>query len=179
LKDPRAATAGHFERYLERLQPSMNPIPPSDSYPPLSRKVTVGPDSYLTLHYSLADLDGTEYVSTFDLSPATLQMGSGQLAETLESCLLGLAAGERQVFELAGGRRLRRHNPRLVERIARSALPPEVELRVNSLIEFSSPDGAGFAGFLRELSDSSALFDFNHPLAGKAIRFEVEVIAIM
>jgi hypothetical protein len=47
-------------------------------------------DSYLTLHYRLADLDGSEYVSTFDLSPATLQMGSGQLAETLESCLIGL-----------------------------------------------------------------------------------------
>jgi FKBP-type peptidyl-prolyl cis-trans isomerase SlpA len=72
------------------------------------------------------------------------------------------------------------HNPRLVERIARSALPPDIELRVNSLVEFSSPDGAGnFAGFLRELTESSALFDFNHPLAGKAIRFEVEVIAIM
>ncbi|MEF8719697.1 MAG: FKBP-type peptidyl-prolyl cis-trans isomerase [Candidatus Accumulibacter necessarius] len=157
----------------------MNPIPPSDSYPPLS-PVTVGPDSYLTLHYRLADLDGTEYVSTFDLSPATLQMGSGQLAETLESCLLGLPTGERHVFQLDEVDAFGSHNPRLVERIARSALPPEVELRVNSLIEFSSPDGASsFAGFLRELSDSSALFDFNHPLAGKAIRFEVEVIAIM
>jgi hypothetical protein len=41
-------------------------------------------DSYLTLHYRLSDLDKTDYVSTFDLSPATLQMGSGQLAETLE-----------------------------------------------------------------------------------------------
>jgi len=162
----------------------MNPIAPSDVYPPLS-PVTVGPDSYLTLHYRLADLDGTEYVSTFDLSPATLQMGSGQLAETLESCLLGLPAGERHVFQLDEGDAFGSHNPRLVERIARkriarSALPPEVELRVNSLIEFSSPDGASsFAGFLRELNDSSVLFDFNHPLAGKAIRFEVEVIAIM
>jgi FKBP-type peptidyl-prolyl cis-trans isomerase SlpA len=124
--------------------------------------------------------DGSDYVSTFDLSPATLQMGSGQLAESLENCLLGLAAGERHVFQLAGLDAFGPHNPRLVERIARSALPPGIELRVNSLIEFSSPDGAAsFAGFLRELTDSSALFDFNHPLAGKSIRFEVEVIAIM
>jgi len=144
---------------------------------------TVGGDSYLTLHYRLADLqaaDDDEYVSTFDLSPATLQMGSGQLAETLERCLLGLSPGERQVFELAAEDAFGPHNPRLLERIARSALPPEVELRVNSLIEFSSPDGTGsFAGFLRELTETSALFDFNHPLAGKAIRFEVEIIAIL
>ncbi|MBE2258902.1 MAG: FKBP-type peptidyl-prolyl cis-trans isomerase [Rhodobacteraceae bacterium] len=142
--------------------------------------LTVGRDSYLTLHYRLADLDATEYVSTFELSPATLQMGSGQLAETLEHCLIGLSAGERRVFELAAENAFGPHNPRLIERIARHALPPEVELKVNSLVEFSSPDDAGsFAGFLRELTDSSALFDFNHPLAGKTIVFEVEVIAIM
>ena len=146
---------------------------------PPGTTTTVSPDSYLTLHYSLADVDGSEHVSTFDLSPATLQMGSGQLAETLERCLLGMAAGQRQVFQLSADDAFGAHNPRLVERIARSALPPEIELRVNSLIEFSAPDGGGFAGFLRELSDTSALFDFNHPLAGKPVRFEVEVIAIM
>ena len=144
---------------------------------------TVRSDSFLTLHYRLSAHEGSKYqecVSTFDLSPATLQMGSGQLAESLENCLLGLAAGERQVFQLADLDAFGPHNPRLVERIARSALPPGIELRVNSLIEFSSPDGsASFAGFLRELTDTSALFDFNHPLAGKPIRFEVEVIAIL
>jgi FKBP-type peptidyl-prolyl cis-trans isomerase SlpA len=108
-------------------------------------------------------------------------MGSGQLAETLENCLLGLAAGERQVFQLAGN-----WTPLAPTTRASSNASPaarcrrRIELRVNSLIEFSSPDGAAsFAGFLRELTDSSALFDFNHPLAGKPIRFEVEVIAIM
>ncbi len=144
---------------------------------------TVRSDSFLTLHYRLSAHEGSKYkecVSTFDLSPATLQMGSGQLAETLEHCLLGLPAGGRHVFELAGLDAFGSHNPRLIEWIARSALPPEIELRVNSLIEFTSPDGtSGFAGFLRELNESSALFDFNHPLAGKPIHFEVEVIAIM
>ncbi|MBL8399119.1 MAG: FKBP-type peptidyl-prolyl cis-trans isomerase [Candidatus Accumulibacter sp.] len=140
----------------------------------------VGPDSYLTLHYSLSALDGSEYVSTFDLSPATLQMGSGQLADTLERCLLGLPVSERHVFELAPADAFGEHNPRLVERIARSALPPEVELKENSLIEFAAPDGASrFAGFLRELDDTSALFDFNHPLAGRPVRFEVQIIAIL
>ncbi|MEF8747119.1 MAG: FKBP-type peptidyl-prolyl cis-trans isomerase [Candidatus Accumulibacter propinquus] len=154
--------------------------PPAHGARPAQAIAKVLPDSYLTLHYSLGDRDGEEYVSTFGLSPATLQMGSGQLAETLEQCLLGMLAGTRQVFQLAETDAFGSHNPRLVERIARSALPPDIELRVNSLVEFSSPDGAGsFAGFLRELTESSALFDFNHPLAGKAIRFEVEVIAIM
>lgn len=162
-------------------EPIVPPVSPrAEEKPEAKPAATVGADSFLTLHYRLSDLDGNEHVSTFDLSPATLQMGGGQLAETLEHCLLGLAEGEHRVFELSAEQAFGPHNPRLVERIARSALPPEIELRANSLIEFNSPGGtSGFAGFLREVGESSALFDFNHPLAGRAIRFEVEVIAIL
>ena len=53
---------------------------------------TVRSDSYLTLHYRISSLDGEEFLSTFDMSPATLQMGSGQLAENLENVLIGLQA---------------------------------------------------------------------------------------
>ncbi|MFZ2854264.1 MAG: FKBP-type peptidyl-prolyl cis-trans isomerase [Rhodocyclaceae bacterium] len=149
---------------------------------------TVQPDSYLTLHYSLADLDGNEYVSTFEMSPATLQMGGGQLVATLEHCLLGLGIGERHVFQIDAVDAFGKHNARLVERIARSALPPDLELKENSLVEFAAPEGSipglsgeigGIAGYLRELTETTALFDFNHPLAGKPLRFEVEIIGIM
>ena len=140
---------------------------------------TVRSDSYLTLHYRITTLDGEEFLSTFDMSPATLQMGSGQLAENLESVLIGLPAKERFVFELEPAQAFGEHNPRLVERIARAGLPDGMELKENSVVEFTAPNGATFAGFLRELEASHGLFDFNHPLAGKTIRFEVEIIGIM
>jgi FKBP-type peptidyl-prolyl cis-trans isomerase SlpA len=140
---------------------------------------TVRSDSYLTLHYRVTALDGEEFLSTFDMSPATLQMGSGQLAENLESVLLGLHAGEHYVFELEPEQAFGVHNERLVERIARSGLPAGMELKENSVVEFTAPNGATFAGFLRELDETSGLFDFNHPMAGKPIRFEVKIIGIM
>ena len=145
----------------------------------MSAAPTIAADSFVTLHYALRLDDGTEAVSTFDLSPATLQMGGGQMADTLERCLLGLAAGDRRTFDLAPAEAFGEHNPRLVERIARSALPEGVELKENTLIEFSAPNGGGFAGFCRELDGTHALFDFNHPLAGKPVRFEVHVIGVM
>ena len=141
--------------------------------------ILVTADSFLTLHYRVTTLDGEEFLSTFDMSPSTLQMGGGQLVESLEACLIGLPAGERFVFDLQAEAAFGQHNPLLVERIARSALPPEMELKENALVEFSAPNGAAFSGFLRELKDDSALFDFNHPLAGQAIRFEVEIIGIL
>ncbi len=140
---------------------------------------TVQPDSYLTLHYRITTLDGEEFLSTFDMSPATLQMGGGQLAENLEAVLVGLPAKERFVFELEPADAFGGHNPRLVERIALDALPPGMELKENSVVEFTAPNGASFAGFLREMDATHGLFDFNHPLAGKTIRFEVEIIGIL
>ena len=140
---------------------------------------TVKSDSFLTLHYRITLDDGTEAVSTFDLSPATLQMGGGQLSENLERCLLGLQAGDTRAWRLAPEEAFGAHNPRLVERIARSALPPGIELKENTLVEFGAPNGGGFAGFCRELDEGSALFDFNHPLAGKTITFEVRIIGVM
>ena len=140
---------------------------------------TVRSDSYLTLHYRISTLDGEEFLSTFDMSPATLQMGSGQLAENLESVLIGLTAQEHFVFQLEPNEAFGTHNDRLVERLARSALPDGMELKENSVVEFTAPNGGTFSGFLREIDDTHALFDFNHPLAGKTIRFEVNIIGIM
>ena len=47
------------------------------------------------------------------------------------------------------------------------------------MVEFASPDGAAFTGLIRALDDDSALIDFNHPLAGKGVRFEVEIVGIL
>jgi FKBP-type peptidyl-prolyl cis-trans isomerase SlpA len=135
--------------------------------------------SYLTLHYRLTTLAGEEILSTYGLSPATLQMGSQQLADNLEACLLGLKEGEHRVFELPAAAAFGEANPALMEHIALSALPPTLDTRENSLVEFTTPEGHDFSGFLREKSATHARFDFNHPLAGKSLRFEVDIVAIL
>lgn len=140
---------------------------------------TVKPDSLVTLHYRLATGDDTELVSTFDASPATLQLGCGELVPTLESCLVGLPVGERSVFLLEPEQAFGLHNPQLLQRMPRRELAAVGAIEVQALIEFSAPDGNKVAGLVRELDADSALVDFNHPLAGKSIRFEVEIIGII
>lgn len=141
-------------------------------------------DSLVTLHYRVAVADGTaegtEIVATFGSTPATLQLGSGELAPPLEACLEDLPVGERHVFLLEPGQAFGPHNPDLLTRMPKSELPNGSEdIGVLTLVEFAAPNGGKFAGLVRELDDTSALVDFNHPLAGKAIRFEVEVIGIL
>lgn len=137
-------------------------------------------DSLVTLHYRLATADDTEIVATFGSTPATLQLGSGELAPPLEACLEDLPVGERHVFLLEPDQAFGPHNPDLLMRMPKSELPNGgADIGVLTLVEFAAPNGGKFAGLVRELDETSALVDFNHPLAGKAIRFEVEVIGIL
>ncbi len=140
-------------------------------------------DSLVTLHYRVATADDIEVIATFGSTPATLQLGSGELAPPLEACLDGLPVGERHVFLLDPEQAFGPHNPDLMQRLPRSELPNGGEgIGVLTLIEFAvpgAPGGPKFTGLVRELDEDSALVDFNHPLAGKSIRFEVEVIGVL
>jgi FKBP-type peptidyl-prolyl cis-trans isomerase SlpA len=142
------------------------------------------PGSFLTLHYRLSGPDGADVVNTFDDKPATLSMGTGQLAPAMESRLIGLAEGDHQTFTLAPGEAFGERNPDMLQRVARSLLQhlgaPDEDYTPGDVVQFPTPDGSGaFAGVVRELGDDWLLFDFNHPLAGQALSFEVQLIGVL
>ena len=139
--------------------------------------------AYLTLHYRLASAGGTDIVTTFNGNPATLMLGQGQLAPFLEECLLGLPEGTHKSFELAPAQGFGERNPDLVRPVSRATLDdnsvPGADYKVGDLVDFAAPGGGRFAGVLRELGTDSAMFDFNHPLAGQALTFEVKLISVL
>ncbi|MDP3036379.1 MAG: FKBP-type peptidyl-prolyl cis-trans isomerase [Rhodocyclaceae bacterium] len=140
----------------------------------------VRPDSLVTLHYRVTTSDGSELISTFGTTPATLQLGNGELAPPLEACLVDLPVGERHVFMREPADAFGAHNPAMVKRLLLGELPNDgADLAPHAVIEFTAPSGGKFAGLVRDLDATAALIDFNHPLAGKSIRFEVEVIGIL
>jgi FKBP-type peptidyl-prolyl cis-trans isomerase SlpA len=143
----------------------------------------VSADSYLTLHYRVRlESEGTDVVSTFGAGPATVQLGAGQLSPVLEERLLGLEVGAHRVFELAAGVAFGPRSPDLVQRIPKRLLEAESEKSTYSpgdVVEFNAPSGGRYAGVFRSLENDYAIFDFNHPLAGQPVRFEVEILGIM
>ena len=150
--------------------------------PNLSQAV-VTEDTHLTLHYRLASESGEDIVSTFVGNPATLQLGTGQLAPFLEVCLLGLEEGTHKTFALAPEQAFGPRNPELLRRLSRDTLDrnsgPGEAYVIGDLVEFAAPGGGQFAGVLREIDEETALFDFNHPLAGQPVQFEVKIIGIL
>jgi FKBP-type peptidyl-prolyl cis-trans isomerase SlpA len=139
--------------------------------------------AFLTLHYRLSAEDGRDIVSTFADNPATLQLGAGQLSPALESRLLGLPEGAQRIFELAAGEAFGPRNPDLVQRVSMATLrqhsSEDANYAVGDLVDFMAPGGGRFAGVLLELGEDDALFDFNHPLAGRPVKFEVNIIGIL
>ena len=149
----------------------------------------VQPGSFLTLHYRMAGSDGGNIINTFEGKPATLSLGNGELSPALEQCLLGLAEGARATFELPAGEAFGERNPELVQWVARKLLNelgnPGEQYSVGDVVQFPTPDGMGqYAGAVQQVNEAekgegAVQFDFNHPLAGRPVVFEVQVIGIL
>jgi FKBP-type peptidyl-prolyl cis-trans isomerase SlpA len=145
---------------------------------------TIQEGSFLTLHYRLSGPDGAAVVDTFGAQPATLTLGTGQLAGSLEQRLLGLAEGAHERFTLEPGEAFGERNPALVQRVAMSAIPDEgvrqLPVRIGNVVRLPAPGGDGtYSGLVREAGDDWLLIDFNHPLAGQRVEFEVQVVGVL
>ncbi len=140
--------------------------------------------SFLTLHYRLAGPEGDDLINTFNDKPATLSLGTGELAPAVEAKLMGMNEGTRAKFELAPGEAFGQRNPELLQRVKRSLLDElgdaDERYNVGDVVQFPTPDGQGaYAGVVREVGGDSLLFDFNHPLAGRPVTFEVQLIGVL
>jgi FKBP-type peptidyl-prolyl cis-trans isomerase SlpA len=143
--------------------------------------LNVGLSSHLTLHYriALAEPPHAEVLSTFGGHPATLVLGSGELAPALEACLIGIESGSLHSFSLPPGKAFGPYRDDLLKRVPGDSFPASVVPEPGQVVEFSGQDGMRLAGLVRELGDGEALVDFNHPLAGRPIRFDVQIVAVL
>jgi FKBP-type peptidyl-prolyl cis-trans isomerase SlpA len=148
---------------------------------------TVTAGSFLTLHYRLSGPAG-DVVNTFNDSPATLTLGSGQLSPALEAYLLGLPEGTHTTFDLPAGAAFGERSATMQQWMARQVLVdmglPGEDYAVGDVLQFPTPDGKGqFAGtildFRSDAKGEAVLFDFNHPLAGQPLSFEVRLIGVL
>lgn len=140
--------------------------------------------SFLTLHYRMSGPQGV-VISTFEGKPATLTIGTGQLAPAVEEKLLGLEEGAQAQFDLPAGAAFGERNPEMQQWVSREELDslgdPMEQYAPGDAVHFPTPDGQGqFAGVVLQVAAGKGVqFDFNHPLAGQPVRFEVQVIGIL
>jgi FKBP-type peptidyl-prolyl cis-trans isomerase SlpA len=142
------------------------------------------PSSFLTLHYRLSGPAG-DIINTFNDKPATLSLGAGELSPAVEQRLIGLEEGVRTTFDIPAGEAFGPRNPDMLQWVAKKLLAelgdPHEKYAAGDVVQFPTPDGLGsYAGAVVQVGDDvRVLFDFNHPLAGQPVTFEVHVIGVL
>jgi FKBP-type peptidyl-prolyl cis-trans isomerase SlpA len=140
---------------------------------------TVNDNSEVLMHFSINLADGSAAESTrVNNRPAKFVMGDGSLTENFEKCLLGLAVNEQKKFELAPQDAFGMPNPDNIHYVDRSRFTADAPAEVGAIIAFTQPNGAELPGIVREVNGDSVTVDFNHPLAGQTLTFDVEILAI-
>jgi len=137
----------------------------------------IGPASRVTIHYRMTMEDGTEADSSFEGEPVTFQLGEGVMLPNLEKVLIGLEAGDHKTFLLTPDEAFGYADTENFHYVARSEFPEDMELEPGMVVGFDSPEGE-LPGMVMDVGEESVLVNFNHPLAGHDLTFEVEVLAV-
>ncbi|MFZ5722036.1 MAG: FKBP-type peptidyl-prolyl cis-trans isomerase [Pseudomonadota bacterium] len=143
----------------------------------MNEPLRVGPDTRVTLHFTLRLPDGEIVDSTVDRAPAVFVFGDGNLLPGFEQALRGLKAGDRRAVVIEPQDGFGDYSPANVQTMARSQFAPDLRLVRGLMLSFADKQGE-LPGVIIGFDDDSVQVDFNHPLAGRQLGFEVEILAV-
>ena len=132
----------------------------------------------VTLHFSLTLEDGAVVDSNFDGQPATFTVGDGNLLSGFEQALLGLSAGARECLTVSPEQGFGQPNPNNIQRVSRESFDADVELQPGLVMTFLDANKTEVPGVVSEFDDQFVTVDFNHPLAGRTILFDVQILSV-
>ena len=140
---------------------------------------TVQDGSSVKLHYRGTLEDGTEFDSSRNREEAmTVTAGAGQLIAGFNDALIGMTVGETKTFTLVSGEAYGDVDPENIAQLDRSVFPEDFEFSDGMTVPLSNQSGENFMAVITEVTDETVTANFNHPLAGKDLTFEVEVLEV-
>lgn len=133
--------------------------------------------SRVTLHFTLKLTSGEVVDSTRDKPSATFTMGDGSLLPGFEQVLIGLKAGDSQEFTILPEHGFGQHNPQNTQVMPRSQFK-DMDLQEGLMVMFHDAANTELPGVVASFDEKEVVVDFNHPLAGKELLFDIEVISV-
>ncbi len=137
----------------------------------------IGPGTKVTLHFAIKLEDGAVVDSTFDKSPASFEVGDGSLLQGFELALHGLKAGEASTLRITPEQAFGMRNPNNIQVVPRDRFS-DIELEPGLMISFSDPGQGNLPGVVQSFDDDKVTIDFNHPLAGHTLYFDVSILSV-
>ncbi|MFN2350309.1 MAG: peptidylprolyl isomerase [Kiritimatiellia bacterium] len=132
----------------------------------------------VSIHYTGKLNDGTVFDSSREREPLEFTLGSGQVIPGFDNAVTGMAAGEKKTVEIPAAEAYGPHHPEMVVKAERSKIPSEVNVAVGQRLQSKQPDGRTVVFNVAEVSDGAVTLDANHPLAGKDLVFDIELVQV-
>lgn len=134
--------------------------------------------SKITMHFALKLAEDQVVDSTFEAEPATFELGDGNLLPGFEEFLIGLTTGDHKVFEIPPEKGFGQPNPQNMQDMKRSDFAVDMPVAPGLMVSFADAQGAELPGLISKVEGDWVTVDFNHPLAGKTLIFEVQVLEV-
>ena len=131
----------------------------------------------VSLHFALKLDDGSLIDGNFGQPPATLVIGDGTLFNGFEARLLGLGIGDTGSFEIPPAKGFGPHNQANIRRFKRGQFSG-MALEAGAVIAFADVSEAELPGVVVDINNNTVTVDFNHPLAGKTLTFDVKIVKV-
>ncbi|MGD2187843.1 MAG: FKBP-type peptidyl-prolyl cis-trans isomerase [Desulfobacterales bacterium] len=129
------------------------------------------------VHFSAYHDDGTQFATTLGEKPMELTIGDGKLIECFEQSVVGMTEGEKKTVSIEPNQAMGEKRPELVATFSRHEIPEQYEdLKVGRNVEVEGANGNPTVGTVTQLTDQEVTVDTNHPLAGKTLVFDIELI---
>ncbi|WP_299281205.1 peptidylprolyl isomerase [uncultured Tateyamaria sp.] len=130
------------------------------------------------IHYTGTLVDGTVFDSSEGRDPLEFVAGSGQIISGLDVALIGMEPGEKKVVNIACDQAYGPLNPALRQGVPRDAIPEEIPLELGLQLQMQTPQGQPMPVTVVDIGDEEVMLDANHPLAGKDLTFDFEVVSV-
>ena len=141
---------------------------------PVKAESVVQPGSVVSFDYTLKDETGKVLDSSEGKAPMRYTHGKGQIIPGLESELAGMKVGDEKRVTVKPENAYGPVDPRAFQEIEKERLPPEA-LKVGTVLTARGPDGENMPVRVHEIKEKTVIMDFNHPLAGKTLTFDIKV----
>ena len=130
------------------------------------------------IHYTGTLDDGTRFDSSAGRDPLEFELGGGQVIPGFDNAVEGMAVGESKSVRIEAEQAYGPRHDQLMQQVPRSALPDDLEPEVGMALQSQGPDGQAMVLMVAAVDDDNITVDANHPLAGQALNFDIELVEI-
>jgi FKBP-type peptidyl-prolyl cis-trans isomerase SlpA len=141
-------------------------------------QTAVSTQTKITLFFSLSLLGGEVIDSNFDKAPAQFSFGDGSLLPRFEAALLGLRAGDKRQFLISAAEAFGLRQDANLKRIPRARFAVDMPIEPGLVVSFAAKEGGELPAVIHRLMGDIVEIDFNHPLAGHDIVFDVAIVSV-